>query len=450
MVTRYLAASAVLSSIALAAAAESPQRSLRPVERPGAVSSAAPEVVSRAATVLLPKKAAPGLSLRPEVRPTELAAPGGDTPGFAAWIRDFRPRALRQGISPATFDRAFAGVRFDPDVVRRDSSQAEFVKPIWDYLDSAASDARVRNGREALQRHADLMNRIEARYGVEKEVVAAVWGLETAYGTFRGSEPVIGSMASLAYEGRRRAFFEEQLVAALKILEQGHTTPANLKGSWAGAMGHTQFMPTSFHALAVDFTGDGRRDIWSDNPADALASTAHYLAEHGWKKGQPWGVEVQLPRGFDYSMARRDVHRMPSQWARMGVRDMNGNPVRDYGQASVLLPAGARGAAFLIFDNFDAIERYNPADAYVIGVGHLSDRLRGGGPIRADWPRGDRSLKRSEREELQKRLTAAGYDTKGIDGRIGPLTITALRRWQAANGLTPDGYPSVSVLSRMR
>ena len=223
-----------------------------------------------------------------------------------------------------------------------------------------------------------------------------------------------------------------------------------MKGSWAGAMGHTQFMPTSFRALAVDFTGDGRRDIWSDDPADALASTANYLKKSGWTKGQPWGVEVKIPKGFDYRLANRKTKRLPSAWARLGVVGMDGKPVRDSGRASVLLPAGAKGAAFLIFDNFAVIERYNTADAYVIGVGHLSDRIAGGPAIKAKWPRDDRALTFEERKELQRRLTANGYDTRGVDGKVGPLTIDAVRRWQSARGMVPDGYPSLAVLSKLR
>ena len=215
-------------------------------------------------------------------------------------------------------------------------------------------------------------------------------------------------------------------------------------------MGHTQFIPTSYLAYAVDFTGDGKRDIWSDDPADALASTASYLANFGWISGQPWGVEVRLPNGFDYTQANRRIQRLPSEWARMGVTGLNGRVVRDYGDASVLLPAGAQGAAFLIFHNFSVIERYNTADAYVIGVGHLSDRIAGGGAIQASWPRGDRALVFGERQELQRRLTAAGHSTQGIDGRIGPLTIDAIRSYQRSQGLVPDGYASLSLLMRLR
>ncbi len=215
-------------------------------------------------------------------------------------------------------------------------------------------------------------------------------------------------------------------------------------------MGHTQFIPTSYLDYAVDYNGDGRRDIWSDDPTDALASTAAYLSKFGWVTGMPWGVEVILPEGFDYTLADRKILRMPSDWARLGITDTKGAPIRDFGSASILLPAGAEGAAFMIFKNFEVLERYNTADAYVIGVGHLADRLRGEGPIKASWPRGDRALTFDERKELQDRLTRAGFTTKGVDGRIGPNTIDAVRAYQVAKGLTPDGYPSLRLLERLR
>nr|WP_244437616.1 lytic murein transglycosylase [Roseivivax isoporae] len=410
-------------------------------------------MVTLAAATVAPQEA-----LRPARRPAEAtpaatpAAPqaGAEHAGFAGWVREFRPRALAAGIDAGTFDRAFAGARYDPDVIARDRTQAEFTKTLWQYLDSAVSDTRIANGRAALAEHGAVLQRIEEAYGVDKEVVAAIWGMESAYGSFRGTKPIVGSLATLAFEGRRAAFFEDQLIAALRILQNGDTGPETMTGSWAGAMGHTQFIPTSYEALAVDFTGDGRRDIWSDDPTDALASTAHYLAEHGWTLGMPWGVEVQLPADFDYSLADRSIEKMPSDWARLGVRGVDGAPVRDFGSASLLLPAGADGVAFLISRNFRAIERYNAADAYVIGVGHLSDRLRGSGPFRGGWPADERALTFDERQELQRRLTAAGYDTGGVDGRIGPNTLAALRGFQRAAGLKPDGYASLSVLDRLR
>ena len=369
---------------------------------------------------------------------------------FQRWIDGFRARARAAGIRDSVFNAAFEGVRYSPGVIQKDRNQSEFTKQIWEYLDSAASDSRVRNGRDALRAHRSLLAEIERRYGVEAEVVPAVWGLESAYGSLRGSEPLIAYLATLAFDGRRGRFFESQLIAALKIIQSGDVAPRRMTGSWAGAMGHTQFIPTSYLAYAVDFRGDGKRDIWSDDPTDALASTAAYLKRFGWTKGQPWGVEVKLPRGFDFSLTGEKIKKSPSNWAAMGVRDMSGARVPDHGRASILLPAGAQGAAFMIFDNFHVIERYNTADAYVIGVGHLSDRIAGAGPLRSDWPRGDRNLAFAEKKEMQQRLTAKGFNTSGVDGIIGPNTIQAIRRYQRSVGLVPDGYASYDILKRLR
>ncbi|MCC1494249.1 lytic murein transglycosylase [Cognatishimia sp. F0-27] len=415
---------------------------LRPVARPAVLDAARPVPVVLAQTV------------RPQARPAGVdqdgAGAGRGGAEFDAWIAGFRARALSRGITASVFDAAFADVRYDPEVVRRDRNQSEFTKTIWVYLETAVSEARIRNGRAALARHRALLERIEAEYGVRKEIVVAIWGLESAYGTFKGSKPVIGSMATLAYDGRRQRFFEAQLLAALKILQQGHTVPENMKGSWAGAMGHTQFMPTSFQSLAVDWTGDGKRDIWGEDPADALASTAHYLKSNGWRTGVPWGVEVVVPEGFDYLQANREIERLPSAWARRGVVPAHGGPIPDAGVASLLLPAGHQGAAFLVFRNFAVLESYNTADAYVIGVGHLADRIAGGPPIRGGWPEADRALTFEERIELQERLTALGFDTRGIDAKVGPLTINAVRRFQQSQGLVPDGYASPGLLQRVR
>ena len=387
-------------------------------------------------------------ALRPQLREHSVSTEGNAR--FQAWLGAFRKRAEAQGISRSTLDHALAGLRYDKDVIRRDRNQAEFSKPIWEYLDSAVSETRILNGRTALKQHQTTLTRIQAQYGVEKEVVTAIWGLETSFGSYRGSNQTIRSLATLAFDARRAAFFETQLVAALRIVQAGDVSARNMVGSWAGAMGHTQFMPTSFLGYAIDFDGDGRRDIWSDDPTDALASAAAYLARHGWAKGQPWGVEVRLPDGFDYALARRDHTLMPSDWAALGVLTWNGKAVAEYGPASILLPAGGRGVALMIFENFGVIEKYNGADAYVIGVGYLSDRMTGRAQFQAGWPRDDRVLSFTERKELQRRLTQAGFDTQGVDGRTGPNTIDAVRAFQLTQGLVPDGYPSLSLLERIR
>ncbi|AXI48622.1 lytic murein transglycosylase [Sulfitobacter sp. SK012] len=369
---------------------------------------------------------------------------------FQEWVLAFRGRAQVAGIETDVLDQAFADVSYDAEVVRRDRNQSEFTKTVWDYLETAVSDLRVANGRKALQGHQQTLDAISERFGVPSEIIVAIWGLESAYGTFRGSDSVIRSLASLSFDPRRAAFFEDQLMAALRILQSGDTKPAQMQGSWAGAMGHTQFMPTSFLDHAVDWTLDGKRDIWGDDPRDALASTAAYLKANGWVTGQPWGVEVVLPEGFDYFLANREVRKEPKDRALLGVAGVQESALAGEGLASILLPGGAEGVAFMIFDNFEVLESYNTADAYVIGVGHLADRIGGAWPLQGDWPREDRALSYDERIALQELLTAAGFDTQKIDAKIGPLTINALRAWQVSNGLVPDGYASPAMLGSLQ
>ncbi len=370
-------------------------------------------------------------------------------PAFDAWLAGFRPRARAAGISEATLERALPGAGFLPGVIERDRNQAEFTRSLEDYLAIAASDERVATGRAMRRRHAATLAAIEARYGVEPEIVTAIWGLESRYGERRGDIPVISALATLAFDGRRGPFFERQLVAALRILEHGDVTPDRMTGSWAGAMGHTQFIPTSFEAYAVDFTGDGRRDIWSDDPSDALASAAAYLDRFGWQRGQPWGVEVRLPAGFSGPLGRGTT-RSPAAWAAAGVRDMDGTRVPDHGPASILRPAGPAGPAFMVFPNFGVIARYNNAESYVIGVGHLADRIAGGPPIRASFPPDAQGLTLSDRKEIQQRLTRAGFDTNGVDGVIGSGTEAAIRAYERARGLPETGTATRALLDRLR
>ncbi len=335
--------------------------------------------------------------------------------GWDNWVASFRNRAASQGISESTLNRAFQGAGYLPDVIERDRNQVEFKRSLEDYLAIAASDERISTGKQMLVRHAGTLSQIEAQYGVDKEVVVAVWGLESRYGARRGDVPVISATSTLAYDGRRGAFFEKQLVAALKIIQEGDTTPANMTGSWAGAMGHTQFIPTSYLAYAVDFTGDGRRDIWSEDPADSLASTAAYLSRAGWVRGQPWGGEVG---------------------------SVSGTPV------AVLQPQ-TPGPRIAVFRNFQVIKRYNNSDSYAIGVGHLSDRIAGGAPFQASFGPDATGLTLEDRKELQRRLTSAGYDTQGADGVIGKNTEAAISAYQRANGLSVTGQPSVALLRQL-
>ncbi|AHM03331.1 Membrane-bound lytic murein transglycosylase B precursor [Roseibacterium elongatum DSM 19469] len=452
------------------AAAAPPRTSLVPMPRPDAGAVQPVTLVSSApARAETETRAQPTslLAVASSMRPSHRGAPPEgfvartermaadrmgrvEDPEFRRWIDGFFSRARAQGITTGTLEAAFTGVQLNTRVLERDANQSEFTRALWDYLDSAVSTARVENGRAAYRRYEDELAEIEARYDVDARVIVAIWGLESAYGALRGSDDIIEAMATLAYEGRRQDFFEAQLIAALRILQSGDVRPRDMQGSWAGAMGHTQFMPTSYLEHAQDFDGDGRRNIWSDDPLDALASTAAYLAHFGWERGQPWGVEVRLPDGFDFGLAGERTRRSAAFWRTQGVRLADGGEVPDHGDASILLPAGSQGVALMVFDNFRVIERYNPADAYVIAVGHLGDRIMGGPRFRADWPREDRVLSSDERRELQRRLTAAGFTTYGVDGIIGPNTIEAVRRFQQSIGDVPDGYASSRVLERLR
>jgi membrane-bound lytic murein transglycosylase B len=369
---------------------------------------------------------------------------------FDAWVAAFRRRAASNGIKTATLNRAFRKVGFLPEVVRLDRNQTEFVRTLEDYIAIAASDERIKTGRQMLVRQRAVLAEIEARFAVEPHVVAAIWGLESSYGARRGDVPVISALSTLSFDGRRGTFFEKQLMAALRILQNGDIPANRMTGSWAGAMGHTQFIPTSYEAFAVDLRGDGRRDIWSDDPTDALASTAAYLARSGWTRGQPWAVEVQLPQGFNFAQTGRKTTQSPAVWASQGVRDMSGRSVPNHGEASIIVPSGTKGPAFMTFRNFTAISRYNNAESYVIGVGHLSDRLAGGGPLKAKFAPDAQGMTIEDRRELQRLLTAKGFDTGTNDGVIGPKTRAAIQDYQNSAGLTQTGDASFDLLKRLR
>ncbi|PTX56569.1 lytic murein transglycosylase [Litoreibacter ponti] len=330
-------------------------------------------------------------------------------PAFDAWIAAFRPRARAAGVSDATLNAGLRGVGFLPGVIERDRNQTEFKRSFEDYLAIVANDDKVAQGRAAFARQRSRLNAIEAKYGVPAEVVCAIWGVESNFGTRRGDIPVTSATATLAFDGRRGAFFEKQLIAALKILQTGDTTPDKLVGSWAGAMGHTQFIPTSYQLFAVDFTGDGRRDIWSEDPSDALASTAAYLSRLGWQRGAKWGREETSG----------------------GLQPDPGGPRFDVGQ------------------NFRAIKRYNNSDNYALGVGFLSDRIAGGGPLKTPFGPDKYGLTIDQRKRLQERLTARGFDTGGADGVLGPKSQAAIRAYQSSVGLPATGTPSLALLAQL-
>jgi membrane-bound lytic murein transglycosylase B len=380
-----------------------------------------------------------------------LAAPAASDRRFRQWVERLWPAARRKGVSRATFNRAFRGVRPDPDVIRSANYQPEFVRPVWDYIASAASEERVSKGRELLEKHKGLFNRLEKRFHVDRHVIAAIWGMESNYGSHRGEKSVIRSLATLAWRDRRRARFgRQQLLSALRILQRGDIDLAGLKGSWAGAMGHTQFIPTTFDAYGVDFDGDGRRDIWNSIP-DALASTANYLRKSRWRFGETWGYEVVLPARLRKAKGNHRRYKPLSYWRKLGVKRVGGRPFPRLGdKAALYLPAGGKGPAFLVLRNFRSILRYNNAATYALAIGHLSDRLRGFGPFVTPWPNGFKPLAREERLELQRLLEAKGFDTGGADGVIGNQTLNAVREFQKSRGHKVDGWPSARVLDQLR
>lgn len=382
---------------------------------------------------------------------TAMLAPAQADPGFDRFVREFWPKAKAAGITSQTYNSVFQGMTPDDDTLRLMSKQSEFVKPIWDYLDSAVSETRVEKGRELLREYSTVLQQIESRYGVDREAVLAIWGMETNYGGYMGRHNVIQALATLAYAApRRKKFWNKELVTALGIVQAGHVRFQDMEGSWAGAMGHTQFMPSSWKAYAADYNGDGRRDIWTSIP-DALASTANYLKKHGWQTGKTWGYEVKLPAGFDYHLADGDKTLTLGQWTKYGVRRSNGKGFpRPSDKAILVLPAGASGPAFLMLRNFYVIKRYNNATAYALAVGHLSDRLIGGGPLAGDWSRDHLPLSRSERVELQNYLNRLGFSVGAADGKIGPATRRGIRAYQSSRGLVPDGYPSVVLLAHLK
>jgi membrane-bound lytic murein transglycosylase B len=369
---------------------------------------------------------------------------------FGNCLADLWPDAARRGVARENYQRFTAGLTPDLHIMDLLDAQPEFTKSPWDYLDLLVSDERIARGRELLKQYAPTFAAEERAYGVDRSIIAAIWGVESHYGTLGGDRPVLRSTATLACVGRRRDYFREEFLSALEILQRGDIAPDRLVGSWAGAFGPTQFMPTTFKRYAVDFDGDGRRDV-IDSVPDVIASTANNLKTDGWVSGQTWGYEVALPQNFDYLLADRSKQMTVREWQTLGVRRAGAKPFpRGDERAFLLLPAGARGPAFLMLQNFRVIMKYNPAEAYALAIGHLADRLRGGGPLLHDWPRDERVLTVDERYELQQQLARRGFDIGNPDGLLGPRTRIAIRNFQASVGLVPDGFASSSVLDRLR
>jgi len=370
---------------------------------------------------------------------------------FTAFIETLWPRAKAAGISRALFDRAFAGIT-EPDqaVVQLAKNQPEFTSTTSQYLAKAVTPIRIDTGKQMKSSEAALLAAIEKKYGVDRHILLGIWGMESNFGKDKGSMRVMRSLATLIYSGRKKDYARQQFVAALKILKSGVVRPESFTGSWAAALGHTQFIPTSYLAYAVDWTGDGVKDIWGSKE-DALASTANYLAKAGWKADRPWGWEVTLPDGFNKAMIGRAKWRSVAEWEKLGLKPARGGSFgADQAEAFVMVPQGLGGPAFLVTRNFLALMDYNFSHSYALAVGHLGDRIGGAGPIVAAWPDASYDLSFEQRVELQRRLSRLGFETGGSDGRFGARTYEAIIAYQKSAGLPLDGVPSLKLLQRIR
>lgn len=385
------------------------------------------------------------------------SSPGIYTPSsssFQSCLAGLKPQALAKGVHAATYDRYTQNLTPDYSVIERLNYQPEFSTPIWDYLSGLVDEERVQQGRQKLQQHRDVLNRVSAAYGIPAETVVAVWGVESNYGDISGKYPLLQALGTLSCEGRRQSYFRGEFFTTMKLLQRGDVYENQLKGSWAGAFGHTQFMPSTYDELAVDFDGDGRRDLVSSIP-DALASTANFLKKRGWQTGQSWGFEVKIPQGMSVSGEGRRNKKSLSSWINQGVVRADGSALvqgdlSESSQAGLLAPAGANGPVFLVFKNFDAIYSYNAAESYALAIAHLSDRLQGKGGLVQAWPTDDAGTSRAERREIQQFLLNKGYDIGAVDGLIGDKTRQAIRQEQIRLGLNPTGRAGQQILRAFR
>lgn len=369
---------------------------------------------------------------------------------FRSCLDTLRAEAGQHGISHQSFERHTSNIEPDMDVIALLNHQPEFTTPIWDYMAGLVDEERVADGRAMLEEWRDTLAAIERRYGVDPATVVAVWGVESNYGNSFGKRPVIRSLSTLACIGRRQTFFRGELFHALKIVQDGHVEAAHFTGSWAGAFGHTQFMPSTFSRIAVDFDGDGRRDLMGNIP-DALASTANYLARSNWRSGEVWGFEVKLPEGFSADGAGRRNKQPMLAWTARGLRRADGSALPEgNAQAGLLLPAGVAGPAFLVQRNFDAIFAYNAAESYALAIAHLADRIRGGSSFITPWPTDDPGLSRAERREVQRRLIELGHDIGEVDGIIGSNTRRVIAAIQPGLGMEADGRAGRQLLEALR
>jgi membrane-bound lytic murein transglycosylase B len=368
---------------------------------------------------------------------------------FRAFVEALWPDAQARQLSRETFDAAFAQVRFDPAVVAHTNAQPEFSKPIWQYLTAAVTPARIASAKRMAREYSSWLAKAQEAYGVDRSTILGIWGLETDFGGFVGSDNVIQALSSLAFVHFRGDYFRDELLDALVILQNGDISPREMKGSWAGAMGQTQFMPSSFLAYAVDFDGAGQRNIWTDVP-DAIGSTGNYLKKHGWIVGQPWGFEVVLPRKFAVTIADQTKSSPLAAWLARGVRRVGGRAFPHEGAAVLSLPAGLKGPAFLLTHNFDVIKSYNNSTSYAFAVALLGDHAYGGGAIVGRWPVRDHQLNETQVRELQSRLQSLGYAVGEVDGRLGESVRAAVRGWQEQSGVAPDGYVTAELLRRIQ
>ena len=377
--------------------------------------------------------------------PTRAEAPAD----FNAFLKGVAEEATAKGLKPQIVDQALGQVSYLTRVIELDRRQPEFTLTFWRYLNNSVNQKRIERGRRLLKTHAKLLAEVERKYGVQPRFLVAFWGLESNFGDFTGVFPVVSALATLAHDPRRSKFFRAQLLAVLEIMSNGDI-PLDVKASWAGAMGNAQFIPTTYRAYAVDGDGDGRRDMWASLP-DVFTSAANYLSQSGWQGDKTWGREVKLPAGFDYDLSGLDKRKPLAEWQALGVRKMGGGslPAVDI-DASLILPAGADGPAFLVYQNYRTILVWNRSILYAIAVGHLADRLAGLGPLQTPQPETETPLARRDIQEIQQRLTALGFDTKGADGVAGPNTRRAIKAFQKNASLPADGFPDAGLLERLR
>lgn len=383
---------------------------------------------------------------------TSVATPSGNN--FQSCLANLRSQAISSGVNASTYDRYTQNLTPDYSVIDKLNYQPEFLTPIWDYLSGLVDNERVSDGQQKIAQYRNVLNQVSQTYGVPAETVVAVWGVESNYGNISGKYPLLQALGTLSCEGRRQSYFRTEFFSAMRILQRGDLTEDQMKGSWAGAFGHTQFMPSTYERLAVDFDGDGRRDLVSSVP-DALASTANFLKKAGWQTGMPWGFEVKIPQGMSTAGESRRNKKPLSYWVSQGLIRADGSAIlqgnlTNNTTAGLMTPAGANGPAFLVFKNFDAIYGYNAAESYALAIAHLSDRLQGAGPFLTPWPTDDAGTSRAERREIQRLLLSKGYDIGEADGLIGDKTRQAIQKEQLRLGLNPTGRAGQQILRALR